>query len=72
MNSASVVRQIAIQTAEPLVPVPSHFNVEVAVAKLRKYNLPSSDKIMEELIQAGGKTLLSEIHELLSFYMEYG
>jgi hypothetical protein len=42
--------------AEPLVPGPSHFKVEIAVAKLIKYKSPDSDKIQAELIQVGGET----------------
>jgi hypothetical protein len=51
-----------MQTAEPLVPGPSHFEVEIAVVKLKKYKFPGSDQILGELIQAGGETLLPEIH----------
>jgi hypothetical protein len=38
--------------------------VEIAVAKLKKYKFPGSDQILT-MIQAGGETLLSEIHELI-------
>jgi hypothetical protein len=31
------VRQIEIHTAEPLVPDPSPFEVEIAIAKLKRY-----------------------------------
>jgi hypothetical protein len=40
--------------------------VEIAIAKLKKYKLPDSDKILAELIQTGGKTLLSGIHKLIN------
>jgi hypothetical protein len=30
-------RQIEVHTAEPLVPGPSHLEVEIAFAKLKKY-----------------------------------
>jgi hypothetical protein len=33
---------------------------------MRKYKSPSSDQILAELIQAGGKILLSEIHKLIN------
>jgi hypothetical protein len=39
----SDVRQIEVHTAEPLVPGPSHLEVEIAIAKLKKYKLPGSD-----------------------------
>jgi hypothetical protein len=54
--------------AESLVPGPSHFEVEIAIAKLKKkYKSPDSDQILAEPIQAGGKMLLSAIHKLILF-----
>jgi hypothetical protein len=55
------VRQIEIHTAEPLVPGPSHPEVEISIAKLKKYKSPSSDQIPAELYQVGGETLVSVI-----------
>jgi hypothetical protein len=46
------VKQIEIHTAEPLVPYPSPFEVEIAVAKLKGYKSPGNDQI-----QAGGEIL---------------
>jgi hypothetical protein len=40
--------------------------VDIAIAKLKKYKSPGSDKILAELIQAEGKMLLSEIHKLIN------
>jgi hypothetical protein len=37
VQSASDVRQIEIHTAEPFVSDPSPFEVEMAIANLRKY-----------------------------------
>jgi hypothetical protein len=51
---------------EPLVPGPSHLDVEIAIAKLKKYKSVYSVRIQAELIQAGGETLLSEIHKLIN------
>jgi hypothetical protein len=51
--------------SELLVPGPSHLEVEIAVAKLKKYKLPGSDEILAKLIQAGGEILLSAIHKLI-------
>jgi hypothetical protein len=64
VHNVSDVRQIEVHTAEPLVPGPSCFEVEIAIAKLKKYKSPGSDEIPAELIQAGGKILLSAIHKL--------
>jgi hypothetical protein len=64
VNGAGGVRQTGMQTAEPFVPEHSVFEVEVAVGKVRRYKSPGVDQIPAKLIQAGGETLLSEIHEL--------
>jgi hypothetical protein len=50
----------------PLVPDPSPFEVEIAIAKLKRYKSPGSDKIPAELIQAGGEILHSKIHKLIN------
>jgi hypothetical protein len=47
----SDVRQIEIHMAEPLVPGPSRLKVEIAIAKLKKYKPPDSDKIVTEQIK---------------------
>jgi hypothetical protein len=66
VHNVSNVRQIEVHTAEPLVPGLSRLEVEITIAKLKKYKSPSSDQIPAELIQAGGKILLSEIHKLIN------
>jgi hypothetical protein len=66
VHNVSVVRQIEVLPAEPLVPDPSHLEVEIAIAKLKKYKLPVSDQISAELIQAGSEILLSAIHKLIN------
>jgi hypothetical protein len=38
---------IEIQTAEPLVPGSSHIEVEIAIAKLKKYKSTGSDEIQQ-------------------------
>jgi hypothetical protein len=38
-----------VDTAEPLVPGSSRLEVEIVIAKLKKYKLPGSDKIPAEL-----------------------
>jgi hypothetical protein len=52
------VRQIEIHSAEPLLPDRSPFEVEIAIAKLKKFKSPGSDQIPAELIQAGGEILV--------------
>jgi hypothetical protein len=65
VHNFSDVRQIEVNTAEPLVPGPNSLEVEI-VAKLKKYESPGSDQIPAELIQAGGKIFLSAIHKLVN------
>jgi hypothetical protein len=60
VHRASDITQIKIHRAEQLVPHPSPSEVEIAIAKLKKFKLPGSDKILAELIQAGGETLQSD------------
>jgi hypothetical protein len=49
VHDVSDVRQIEIHTAELLVPGPSHLEVEIAIAKKKKYKSPGSDQILAEL-----------------------
>ena len=58
------VRQTEIQTAEPLVPESSAFEVELANEKVKSYISPGIDQIPADLIKAGGKTIHCEIHKL--------
>jgi hypothetical protein len=58
-------RQKDIQTAEPLVPEPSLFEVEIAIGKLKSYKSTGTDQIPAKLIKAGVETLCSEIHKLI-------
>jgi hypothetical protein len=51
VHRVSDIKQLEIQTAEPLVPEPSHFGVKIAIAALRMYKLPGSDQIPAEPIQ---------------------
>jgi hypothetical protein len=52
------VRQTERHTVEPLIPELSSFEDE----KLKRYEVPSIDQILAELIQAGGNTLYCEIY----------
>jgi hypothetical protein len=48
VHRISDVRQVEVHTAEPLVPGPSRLEVEIAIAKLKKYKSPGSDQIPAE------------------------
>jgi hypothetical protein len=67
VHNVSDVRQIEVYMAEPLLPGPSHLEVETAIADLKTYKSPDSDEIPAELIQAGAEILLSAIHKLVNF-----
>jgi hypothetical protein len=54
VHKASDLMQIEVHTAEPLVPESSSFDVDVAIAKFKKYKSPGCNQIPAELIQAGG------------------
>jgi hypothetical protein len=57
------VRQMDIQTTEPLIPEPSFVEVEITIGKLKSYKSPGTDQISAELIKAADETLRSEIHK---------
>jgi hypothetical protein len=65
VHRVSDIRQIEIYTAEPLVADPRHFEVEIAIAKMKKHKSPGRDQIPAELIQAG-EILQSQIHKLFN------
>jgi hypothetical protein len=52
-----------IHTAEPLVPQPSAFDVEMAIEKLKRHKFPGDDQTQAEYIQVGGRNICSEIHK---------
>jgi hypothetical protein len=52
VHGVSDVKQIEICMAELLVPGPSPFEVEIAIAPLKRYKSPCGDQILAELIQA--------------------
>jgi hypothetical protein len=66
VHGVNDVRQTENHTAEPLVPEPSTSEVEMAIDKLRRHKSPDTDPISAELIKAGGRTILYEIHKLIN------
>jgi hypothetical protein len=59
-------RQTEVPTAEPLVPEPSAFEVEMAIEKLKRHKSLGTDQLPAELIKAGGRIIRSEIHKLIN------
>jgi hypothetical protein len=66
VHNVSDIKQIEIHAAEPLVPGPSHLEVEISIGKLKRFKFPGSNQILTELYQAGGETLVSVIHKLIT------
>jgi hypothetical protein len=59
-----------VHTAEPLVPEPSAFAVEIAIETIKKiHKSPNTDQIPAELINARDRTIRSEIHKVILFGM---
>jgi len=67
VHGVNDVRQTEIHTAEPLVPEPSAFELQLAMEKLKSHISPGSDQIPAELIKEGGRTICYEIHTLIIF-----
>ena len=66
MHGVKDVGQVEIPTAEPMVPEPSAFEVELAINKLKSHKSPGIDEIPAELIKAEGGTICLEIHKLIT------
>jgi len=50
-------RQTETRTAEPLMPEPSDFESEMAIAMLKGHKSPGIDQILAELIKAGNRII---------------
>jgi len=59
------VREMAIHTAEPLVPEPTASEFEMVIEKLKSNTSPDIDQIPAELIKVEGRTIRYEIHKLI-------
>ena len=61
------VRQTETHTAEPLVPQPSAFEVDLAIEKLKSHKLPGIDQIPAELIKGVEQFAIRSINLLFPF-----
>ena len=66
IHGVNDARQTEIYTAEPLVPEPSAFEVELAIEKLKSHKSPGIHQIPAEIIKVGGRKIGYEIHKLIS------
>ena len=58
--------EIEIHTADPLVPEPSAFQVEMTIEKLKRHRSPGTDQIPEELMNTRSRKFRSEINKLIN------
>jgi len=61
------VRQTKIHTAEPQVPEPSAFEVELAIEKLKSHESACIDQIPAELIKVGEQFVMRSINLFILF-----
>ena len=54
-----------MHTAEPLVPEPSAFEVDLATENFKSHKSPGINQIPAELIKEGGRTIRYLIHKLI-------
>jgi hypothetical protein len=66
VHGVTDVRQTEISITEPLIPEPSAFEVKMAIGKAKRHRSPGTDQIPAEMTNAGGKTIHSEIHILIT------
>jgi hypothetical protein len=66
VHAVNDVGQTEIHTAEPLVPEPGAYEVEMAIEKLIGHKSPGMEKFPAELMKAGGKTIRCANHKLLN------
>jgi hypothetical protein len=64
VHGVNDLRQTEMYTAEPLLPAPSCFMVEIANEELVGFKSPGIDQIPAEMIKTKGNILSSEIHIL--------
>jgi hypothetical protein len=65
IHGVNDVKQTEVHTAEPLVPEPSAFEIEMVIEKLKRRKSPGINQIPAELIKAGGRIIWSEIHKFI-------
>ena len=68
MHGVNDGRQTEIDTAEPLLPEPCAFEIELAIENLKSHKSPGIDQIPAEFFQAAGRTIRYEIHKLINCF----
>ena len=68
VQGVNEVRQTGICTAEPLVPEPSAFQVEMANEKLERHTSPGIGQIPAEMVKIGGEQFTLRTVNLLILF----
>ena len=68
LHGVNDVRQTEIHTAEPLVPEPSDFEVELVIETLKSHKSPDIDQIPAELFKTGSKKFVLRYINLLFLF----
>jgi hypothetical protein len=56
-----------MHTAEPLLPGPSYFQVEIATEKPERHKSPDTDQVLAELIMSLRWYISSEVHKFINY-----
>jgi len=67
----SDVRQTEIHSAEPQVPEPGAFEVEMVIVKLKRHKSPDIDQIPAELIKQGVERFAMKSINLLNVILTF-
>jgi hypothetical protein len=66
------LRHTEIHTQEPLLFEPSVSEVEMAIENLKRHKSPGIEQIPAKLIQTGSRTIHSESHKIIFFFLKSG
>ena len=65
VHGVNDVRHTAKKVANPLVPEPSAFEIELAIEEIKSHKSPGIVQIPAELVKVGSGTIRFEIHKLI-------
>jgi len=69
VHGVNNVSRTEMHTVEPSLPECSFVDIHIAAEKFKRYKSSGIGQIPTQLIDAGAKTFVSEIHSLILFVM---